>query len=522
MQAILRDHPQDSAAHYRLGLVAHQLGHADQASKLIARAVALAPQDGVAWNSLGQLHASAQAWSEAAQCFERAVALRTTDTDALNNLANVRRRQGRSDEALALYRRVVALRPSAAHAHYNLGRLLHDRRAYGEAVTALERAAALDPGNHRAHYQLGVSLEEHGRFAHAAESYLAALRLRPDHAPALANLLALRIDGVDPAIVAAAEHAARSDTATNEERSRLLTALGKYFDRAGEVDRAFGLFRAANDVQRQAQEPPSPATVQARTAATIHQFGRDHFARVQGEGHPSNVPIFIVGLPRSGTTLVEQILASHPNVFGGGELMQIPRLAAGGGAWDDPDRIADGAERYLRHLASFAPADQPRVTDKLPVNYRHLGLIATLFPHASIVHCRRDPRDVALSCFVEMIALAEDDYASLPGIYEAIVAEAALMAHWRQVLPSPIVEVRYESLIADQVSETERLLAACGLAYDERCLSFFDTARSVDTPSRWQVRQPIYTTSRQRWRRYAKHLQPLLDRLEQAGLAPVD
>jgi Flp pilus assembly protein TadD len=518
LRAIVHDHPRTGAAYHQLGLIAHGLGDLRQATQLIEQAVALAPEDGVAWNSLGQLHAVARNWEVAGRCFEQAVKRRGADPDALNNLANIRKRQGRTDEALDLYRQVLDLRPDVAHALYNLARLLHDRRAFAEAIALFRRAVAVDPANYRARYQLGVSLEESGDFEEAAEQYRAALTLRPDHARALGNLLVLRNGDAGPELADRAERLAGSAQFDNEERSRLLSGLGKYYDRNDETDRAFHFFEASNAVQRTAQSPPTREQVRAVAETIMARYGREHFDAVRELGDLSTRPIFIVGLPRSGTTLVEQILASHPAVFGGGELMLIPRLAAEAGPWRDAATIRNGAERYLAQLDTFAATGASHVTDKLPVNYRHLGLIASLFPKATIIHCRRDPRDVALSCFVEMIALAEDDFASLDGIAEAIVTEARLMAHWQALLPRPVLTMDYARLIDDQAGETRRLLDGCGLPFDPACLRFFETDRTVDTPSRWQVRQPIYTSSRGRWERYAEHLAPLIDRLESEGL----
>jgi hypothetical protein len=261
--------------------------------------------------------------------------------------------------------------------------------------------------------------------------------------------------------------------------------------------------------------------VTARLDAIISRFDVSHFRAVRGAGHPSERPIFIVGMPRSGTTLVEQILASHSMVFGAGELGEIPRIAADLSSFEAGGILA-AAQRYLDSLGRIAPTEAQRVTDKLPVNYRHLGVIATLFPNARIVHCRRDPRDIALSCFIEMFNIRDLDFTDLEGIAHAIVEEARLMQHWRTVLPVSIFELDYAQLVMHLEIESRRLVEYCGLPWEDHCLSFHRTERNIDTPSRWQVRQPIYSSSAGRWRNYAHQLQSAISILDSYGLIDPD
>lgn len=512
----LHEFPDDPTALHYLGLLAQQTGHPDTAIDLIRRSISIQHDDPHALNHLGQIYASKKQLDEAAECFERAISIDAAFPEALNNLGNIMRKKERFGEALQLYQRAIALAPTSHQGHYNLGKLYRDTRAFEQALSQFEQAIALDPTNYRAHYELALCLEELGRFDEAIWRYRAALQKKPDHARSLANLLALTSPLPDAALVERAAQVALAPSTGDEARAKLHQSIGKYHDRRGDYTQAFSHFAASNAVQRRWSKPWVAAQADSVVGDAKARFDADYFLAVRDLGHSSTQPVFIVGLPRSGTTLVEQILASHPEVFGAGELMEMPKIAQSF-VQPEPAAILAAAQRYLNHLATLAPAETIRVTDKLPINYRHLGLIATLFPRAAIVHCRRDPRDVALSCFIEMIKITDLDFTSLTGVAQAIIQEARFMEHWRSVLPMRVYEIDYARLVNDHEVEIRRLIEFCGLPWNDRCLSYFKTARHVDTPSRWQVRQPIYGSSNGRWRHYEKQLQPAIELLRTAG-----
>jgi hypothetical protein len=264
-----------------------------------------------------------------------------------------------------------------------------------------------------------------------------------------------------------------------------------------------------------------PCAHQAGVDQLIRTFDAVYFRRVRGFGISSELPLFIVGMPRSGTTLVEQIVASHPQVFGAGELRDVERIALSlaahlGNDVGYPSCLAKApaeavramAERHLHRLTALA-GGSVRIVDKMPTNYLHLGLIATLFPQARIIHCRRGPLDTCVSCYFSY-------FRGLPfawdleelGRYHR--SYDSLMAHWKAVLPLPVLDVSYEELVDNQEAISRRLMEFCGLDWDERCLAFHETPRPVHTASTMQVRQPIYKSSVGRWRRYEAHLQPLV------------
>jgi hypothetical protein len=309
---------------------------------------------------------------------------------------------------------------------------------------------------------------------------------------------------------------------TLPERAYLHFHLGHLYDRTGEYDRAFSHFRQGNNL---VQSPYDSDEHHRLVSSLIRAYDPASLATHPRATLPTEQPIFIVGMPRSGTTLVEQILTSHPRVYGAGELDDLSQIAAAlprtlGSAEPYPrclDTLTQAqvdalAQQHLAKLAALS-GNAPRVTDKMPLNFLNLGLIALLFPHARVIHCTRDPLDTCLSCYFCNFAgnlPYTYDLAHLGQFYKEYTR---LMRHWKKVLPVRMREVSYEQLVADPEAQMRALVAFCGLDWDGNCLEFHNTERAVMTASDVQVRRPIYNSSVGLWRRYEKHLAPLLEAL---------
>lgn len=527
---VLDEQPNHAAALHYLGLVAQQTGRSSEARELLQRSIEIDPVDPRAHNHLGQVWFALERRAEAVASFEQALALDPGHTDAMNNLANLIKTRD-LDRAIALYRRVLELRPEASHAAYNLANALQSDDQYGEAQLLFERAIQLDTDNHLAHHNLGVLLEQQGRFDAAMTHYQAARRINPKHARSLARLLSLRSYEPDEQSVRDAEAMIASHRTAQPDQVRLHGGLGKHYERRNEFAQAFEHFSAANALSAAQSAPFDISRVRTYFDRIINTFTSAHFQTARPWGNPTAQPIFIVGLPRSGTTLTEQILGSHPAVLTTGELPAISRIVRN--MWPPyPEPVAtataatleDWADEYLRELHAVAAghsdltADSAlRITDKFPLNFIHLGLIATLFPNARIVHCRRDPLDTGISCYAERFGLEDDFTTDLRHFGEYFLEHERIMKHWRAVLPTRILELRYEDLVADVEACSRTLVAHCGLEWDAACLAFQHHERPIQTPSRWQARQAIYRTSVGRWRSYEQQLAPLIDLLQRAA-----
>jgi tetratricopeptide (TPR) repeat protein len=549
--------PDYAGAHNNLGIALHEIGRLDEAIASYRRAVEIEPGYAEAHYNLGNALTAAGRLEEAVATYRAAIAIKPDYADSCNNLGNALRQAGRLDEAAASYLRAIEIKPGRAEAHRNLGIIRFELNRLEEAVSHYRQALDIDPAYAEAHNDLGNALRALGRFDEALAQYEKALRLKSDYAEAHHNLgVALkmlgRIDEARRAFKRALELAPRrvefhaslagvTQFAAGDRHLAMMERLAQDLAPLGgeqQIQLHFALGKACADL---AQHAPSfrhlldgnalkRRQINYDEAAVLAQFDRvrtvftpDLMQERQGLGHPSPIPTFVIGMPRSGTTLVEQILASHPRVFGAGELTDfhdaVMRLAARGALPQSYPEMVSGltgsrlfelGADYLARIRGMAPIAD-RVTDKLPGNFAAAGLIHLALPNARLIHIRRDPIDTCLSCFSTLFA-ADHPYAyDLGELGRYYRAYAALMGHWRDVLPEEaMIEVEYEALVTDLEPHARRIIAHCGLDWDNACLEFHKTQRPVLTASMVQVRQPIYRSAIGRWRPYREWLEPLL------------
>ena len=453
----------------------------------------------------------------------------TADADHWFAAGNAAFRQGDIATAATAYRRAVDLSPAHADAWVNLGAAYRRLERIEEAAACARTALQLRPDDTRALNNLANALDAQGRFAEAAGCYRRAIELRPDDAAAYYNLVNQQpLNDGSPQSQAVFEQLVRQsrrmDRFSLPEQSALLFALGKALDARGEVDAAFESFSRANTLHRSTIRFDI-AAAERQAAAIAQQFGPPLLARLARAGSASQRPIFVVGMPRSGTTLVEQIISAHPDVHGAGEIGVLPTLAsrtrtsAGRGFphWaaelsaTDLERLSEG---YLGALEPLG-GGKPRVTDKTIGNFELIGLIHLLFPNASIIHCRRDIRDVCVSCFTTRFSGGHPYAYDLQELGRYSRLYDGLMGRWRAVLPAErMFAIDYEALVEDLDGWARRLIAHLGLQWNDACLRFYESAREVRTASFAQVRRPIHQHSVGRWRRFERHLGPLLETLE--------
>jgi len=525
----LRIKPDVPPWHYNLGMALEAQGRPREAVACYRRAIAIDAAFADAHNRLGNVLRELGAVDEAEACYRRVLELQPGGAEVHGNLGNLLADQGRLGEAEASYRRALELRPDFAEGYGNLGNLLRERGRMDEAEAAFRKALELRPDLVWVHDNLGNALADLGRLDDAVAAYRRALALRPDDAVVRHHLaMARRFGPGDPDLAAIETALAREDLPSND-RMHLEYAAGKACEDLGDdPDRTFGHYREGARLRRDTIEYDG-GDDEALFAAIERAFDAGHRTSPEGAGHPSEAPVFIVGMPRSGTSLVEQMLASHPRVHGAGERRDLARLVAsvdrslGRGF---PDWIADiPAGEYTRLGREYCEAvvdpagDVARVTDKMPDNFMYLGLIRDILPNARVIHVVRDPVDTCLSCFTHLFGGLHAYSYDLGELGRYYRAHARLMDHWRGVLPEGfMLDVRYEELVSDPEAQVARLLDHCGLEWDPACMDFHRTERAVRTVSAAQVRQPLYRRSIGRWKPYRAHLQPLLAAL--GDLAP--
>jgi tetratricopeptide (TPR) repeat protein len=466
--------------------------------------------------------------ADAALSLQRAVDLRPGFASALAALAEALDQLGREQDAAAAYRRASRACSDAAERQIKLAKALMLEDRLEEAEKELQRALVLAPGRAGPSFLLGQLASQRGRFAAAQEHLQRAMELAPEEPYAFQDLtIARRMTDSDLPMLARMRSLAEQPGLDETLRMSLHFGLGKAFDDLGEHATAMQHYDLANRLKARSIRLERAPLVQ-HFDSLIAGFTSDALERTaRAVARPKcpgdDLPILVLGMPRSGTTLVEQILSSHPAVAAGGELSfwkdrldswQISRQRS-----IDAATVAQAARDYRALLHRIAPKAL-RVIDKAPGNFQRIWLIRLAFPEARFVHCRRHPVDTCLSIFFTHFK-GRHDYAYERGDLVFYYRQyQRLMDHWRQVLhPDQFIEVEYERLISDREAETRRLATFCGLSWDDACLSPERNERTVKTASRWQARQPVYTTSMERWRRYEPWLGELRELLADATQA---
>ena len=511
------NHAAAAAAYARL--LAAQ-GEAEAASIAYTHALTLAPEDAALHSDAGAALATLGHQEQAIALFTRAIALQPGFAAAHNNLGTALAALKRWEDAAAAYRAALALEPDFSEARGNLGNVALELLLPAEALTHVDAALAANPQLAEYHHSRGRALLYLGDMPAARAALSEAARLAPDN-PAYYATLAMshRLDAHDPVFQALAGFAGNMQAYPEGARAHLHFAMHRSLEHQGRHEEAFAHLLQGNALRRQlvAYDEPNALKYLARLEAT---FPSELMQRAPPVPDVPDVAIFILGMPRSGSTLVEQILASHRDVFGAGELKYLAETAAtldpGGLSFpaNVPARsaaefLAAGAT-YRARLRALAP-QAARITDKMPSNFMHVGLLRLMLPGARIIHTRRDPVDNCLSCFAQVFgdSLAyANDLGELGRHYRAY---DRLMAHWRTLLPPGVMlEVQYEELVADFEPQVRRLLDFCGLDWDPACLDFHTHKRPVVTASATQVRQKLYTHAVGRARPYGDLLAPLL------------
>jgi tetratricopeptide (TPR) repeat protein len=545
--------PRFAEAHFNLANLKRNAGDAAAAEKHFRKALKAQPDYPDALNNLANLLRQSGKLTEATQLFRRLVHLQPGFAPGHFNLALALQAQAQHAEAIAAFQKSLALDDTQADVWAALGRCQQHYGALADAEQSFQAALSNGPAtplllnalglaryaqnkivDARASFEQALLLDERfaitlnhlGMTASAAgerEDAIAyferALFIDAGFGDAYRNLVELHEgdaeqDGLLPRI-----EAALANKPAGAGRVELDFALARLHDRRGDFDAAFAAFRRANDA-RQAVTRYDARGQNGFIDALIAVFSSDYLQVAYPCANNSDVPVFIVGMPRSGTTLVEQIIATHSDVHGSGELTyfpeHVPKLARRlvskkpfpfclRGREAD---IGDIGEQYLEGLSARG-SGVARVTDKMPYNFLYLGIIAMLFPRARVIHCKRAAMATCFSIYCHDLAGSHPYAYELDNLAAAYLGYERLMAHWRAHLPIPMHEIEYESLLSEPDSESRALIEFLGLKWQPACLDFHQNRRPVVTASQWQVRQPLYTTSAAHWRNYAQHLEPL-------------
>jgi tetratricopeptide (TPR) repeat protein len=524
-QEAVRLDPNSAPLHHNLGNVLRVLERYVDARASYLEALRLNPSLPLSNAHLGVvLQRSGQA-AEGVVWLKKAVELEPANADFWQWLAELYDELEEPADSIPCWERVVALDPDRVSAHLALGWALQDEGQFDASRTHYEIAIQLQPDSGTAFLNLGGLQEELGQMVEAEASFRTALRLQPQFALPHARLATLLRSKLPDEDLAALEARLTDDKLADGPRSRLLFALAHALDGRGDFARAAECVQKSNAMtliqNRERNKEYAPAEHDRFVDGLLRVFDRDLLTRLAGSGSPSRRPVFVFGLPRSGTTLIEQVLSSHSQIHGAGELRlarrsfeSIPGVLGRPGPprdcvpYLDIDALRRLGEHHLERLAAIDGDKRARIVDKMPDNYMYIGLLSIVFPNATFIHCRRDLRDVAVSCWLtdfRSIRWANDP----EQIASRFIRYHGLMEHWRKVVSVPLYEVDYEDTVTDLERVARRLVAACGLEWEPACLEFYRNDRPVRTASVAQVRQPVYQRSVARW----KHYEPALSEL---------
>lgn len=526
--AALRRHPGSIDALFCRATALADLGRVAAARETYERLLAGQPNHIEALNNLGVIHRETGSPAAAVKAFRRAVRLNPRYVDALCNLGRALADGGSAKDALPILRAAADRRPHDGDLHEALFDCLLIESLVDEVSDRARRFLERHPDRAPVVAILGTALQYQGRADEALEMFRRALRLDPACSRAHQGLTQGSSEAGRDEHMTTIREALDSDRPGPSERAGLWFAMAEHHAARGEHVEAFDACAEGNAIKHALFAERGYGYDSGRMAHQVDVIRRAYDADclTRPAARSTARPVFIVGMPRSGTTLVEQILASHPLVHGADELTTIydtvsvlEKRVANGAAY--PDMVVQldaaaiewGAKRYLEKLDSI-DTEAARVTDKMPTNFFHLGMIAVMLPRARVIHCRRDAMDVCLSNFVQLFAEGHYYSYDLSDIAAYYRGYERIMSHWREVLPIRMYEVQYEELINDQERISRELLDYIGLDWDDRCLAFYETKRAVRTASNWQVRQPIYKSAQKRWKNYEKNLTQLKSDLQ--------
>jgi len=484
------------------------------------RALELNPRLADAYINFAGVASARREYEDALRALDMLLSFEPTYARALAAKALTLKELDRLDEAMACAKRAVAIAPDAPESHNAVGQVYQAMGEFDPALGAYARAAELPgPAQMDAVANRSSLYVEFGRQAEGLEWMQKAAEAFPNSPGLLFGQTELRrFERGDPLIAKMQTMLAREGISLSD-RITLNFGLGKACLDIGDSEAAFRHYDEGNRLKRSTYQY-DPAASEAWMASIAEAFSPPLLEAKAAAGARSELPVFVLGMPRSGTTLTEQIIASHPMAHGAGELRRLHALAQQIGDFPasaadlSAERMRELGERYLSHVAPLA-GGRVRIVDKMPSNFLYCGLIRLILPDARIVHCRRDPVDTCLSCYTKLFVGEQSFSYDQTELGRYHLAYQALMAHWRSVLPaSHFLEVDYEKVVADIEGQTRRILDFLGLPWDEACLRFHETKQFVRTASVNQVRQPLYSTSVGRWRKHEAQLGPLLQALD--------
>ena len=527
---IIAENPRHVDANNLLGLLCIQTRRFPLAINWIEAALQEKPDDPQAHYNLGIALKEVDRLDDATVHFQRCVDLDSNNAEAYNALGNILRIQGQHDQAVACFKKALAIQPANADIRRNFSLVSNDlgvlENRLGHSLDALDHfrhAVELADSNSEAHINLGITLEQTGNLDQAAAAFKNAIAANPNFAEAHYHLAHLRNHRSTTEEIDAMQSLFDQPGTSDSEQTLLAYGIGEAHHELENYDKAFESFAVGHRLKKKMTSFNLADQIRF-VELSIEVFNPDFFDEHRKSGYEDKTPIFILGMPRSGTSLTEQILASQSTVFGAGERSYLPELVKGSALTAEnpyPKSAATLPHKKFRHLGEAYvkklrshSGQAARISDTTPMNFLYVGLVATALPNARIIHCVRNPTDTCLSIFMHPLSTPHSYAHELEDLGAFYKLYQRLMAHWQSMLPGRIHDVTYEKMVTDSETEIRALLNYCELPFENACLNFHETERTIRTPSAGQVRQPIYDNSIRRWKHYEKHLDSLINLFE--------
>ena len=510
--------PDYAEAHNNLGVILQELGQLDEAAKCYEKAIAISPEYAEVHNNLGNTLNELGQTNDAIKSYKKTLSIAPDFIDAYNNLGNILQEQGLLDEAIKCYEKAIAISPEYAEAHYNLGVSLYQLGQFNEALNCCRQALVINPDYADAHNNLGNILQEQGQSDEAFNCYVHALAIQPDNAQFHRNLSLMKNYKEGDTQFTRMQSLLSTGYLSKSERINLCFALAIAYKDLGKKDELFKVLNEGNQLRKQELD------YSIEKDLANHSAHRKLFMSPIKKPSPyeslTASPIFILGMPRSGTSLVEQIISSHHKVHGAGKLPYLHNLIRPimndclfhNNALSEKNflSIRDG---YLNNLSSLNVSESI-ITDKTPINFENIGFILNAFPEAKIIHLKRDSMAICWSIYQHYFPNESLGFAyNMQDLAKFYNSYTEIMAFWHDLFPNQIYDISYEDLTTNQEEETRKLLKYCKLDWDENCLNFHFNKRTVKTASSLQVREKMYQESSEVWKKYETHLNPLINGL---------
>ena len=522
VEKLTKDYPNAALLFNLSGVCYKAVGQRDAAVKSFERALEIKPDYAEVCYNLGITLRELGQFDDAIKSYEKALTIKHAYPNVHNNLGNILLELSQLDTAADHFEWAVAYQPDFAEAFNNLGITYRALGKPDAAIEHYEKAIALNSDYAQAHNNLGIALKELGKQDEAVKSFEKALAIQPDYAQVHHNLSSLKKYTASDKQITKMKSLLSTSDLSQQARIHLCFALAKVYEDLGNQDELFKVLHEGNQLRRQEYNYSLDMTVNYHsTIRNLFSSSSDFIGKSLTYETSTIRPVFIVGMLRSGASLVEQIMASHHAVFGAGELTTLKNLVTQqlkDHLTNDKDRLPDKAflsirQKYLDSLSRFNVPEKI-ITDKFPLNFRNIGFILSAFPEAKIIHLRRDARATCWSIYKHYFsdtgnawAYDMEELAGFYGLYKE------LMEFWHLTFPDKIHDMNYEDLTTSQEEETRKLLKYCELDWDENCLNFHTTNRVVETASTLQVRQKMYQGSSEDWKKHEEYLQPLIKAL---------